>query len=75
MASDIFEGCRLALSSSAELSRVHIIIHPVSSLTAESREPFFALFLIIFLSDPGVPGVRSMGPVSVTQYERFLKLN
>ena len=28
-----------------------------------------------FLSDPGVPGVRSMGPVSLTPSKTFLKLN
>ena len=28
----------------------------------------------MFLSDPGVPGVQSMGPV-VTKSERFVKLN
>ena len=37
--------------------------------------PLHESVLLQFLSDPGVPGVRSMGPVSVTQYERFLKLN
>ena len=32
-------------------------------------------FESIFLSDPGVPGVRSMGPVSLTHSKTFLKLN
>ena len=34
----------------------------------------FSIFYFHFLSDPGVPGVRSMDP-RVTEYKRFLKLN